>query len=419
MHPPRDLTTPRAAMQPRDLTTPRAAMHPPRDLTPRAAMHPPRDLQAFARDLADLRAALAADIGPADLAHLRRVDLLTRLCAALGWATAWIAPNPLSIVLIAHASTVRWTVLMHHVSHRAYDNIPGVPARYHSRSFAAGPRRLIDWLDWIHPAAWRWEHNALHHPRTGEPGDPDLVQHNTAALRTADLHPILKILAVAGFACTWKLFYYASNTFQLHLRHQRRRPGQPEPPPVDIRYAAAFDPRTHDGRAFWRHCILPHAAVRFVLLPLLFAPLGLWASLSILINSILAELLTNIQTFVLITPNHAGDDLPTFPDRPASRAEFQWRQIAGTVNYTIRGDLTAYLHGWVNYHIEHHLWPDLPIRKYMQAHAPLRALCRKHGVPYRQASVLRRARMAANIMTGAATMHPHADPPASTTATAA
>src|SRR5262245_65845954 len=113
---------------------------------------------------------------------------------------------------------------MHLIAHRAYDRVPGLPERYRSRQFAAGSRRYLDWLDWILPEAWRWEHNALHHVRTGDSGDPDFVQRNTDWLRRSAMPLPCKYAVVAFFACTWKLPYYAPNTFQLLARKGQRRP---------------------------------------------------------------------------------------------------------------------------------------------------------------------------------------------------
>ncbi len=44
-------------------------------------------------------------------------------------------------------------------------------------------RRARQWLDWMLPEAWSLEHNALHHYRLGEEGDPDLVQRNLQFVR--------------------------------------------------------------------------------------------------------------------------------------------------------------------------------------------------------------------------------------------
>lgn len=374
------------------------------------AAPPPPPTNTLESDLAALRARMEAALGPDDVAHLRSVERWGRLCTAAGYATAWVAPNLLSAALLAHGNTVRWAAVMHLVAHRAYDRVPGVPERYTSRRFAAGARRWVDWLDWILPEAWRWEHNALHHVRTGDPGDPDLVQRNLDWLRRADLPRPLKYAAVAFFACTWKLLYYAPNTFQLLSRKHARRPGQPpsEQAPTDrvddIRYLAAFNPLTPEGRELWRRCVLPYGLVRFGLIPALFAPLGPLAVANVAANSALAEVLANVESFVLIVPNHAAEDLPCFEGRPASRADFLRRQIVGTANYTTGGEARDFLHAWMNYHIEHHLFPDLPLLKYRQFQGELQAICERHGLPYRQEPLLSRAWKAVKIMVGDASM---------------
>lgn len=369
------------------------------------AAGPGVDWAALERDLLALRAEMEAAIGPEDFEHFRDIERGGRLCTALGYATAWVMPNPLSAALLAHGNTIRWAAVMHLVAHRAYDRVPGVPERYRSQNFAAGARRYVDWLDWILPEAWRWEHNALHHVRTGDPGDPDFVQRNTDWLRRSSLPLPMKHAVVGFFACTWKLLYYAPNTFQLLARRGARKDSQAPGGRVDdIRYLAAFDPRTEEGRAFWKSCVLPYAAARFVAAPALFAPLGPWAVWSVLVNSLFAEVLANVESFLLIVPNHAAEDLPSFEGRPGSRAEFLFRQIAGTANYRTGGALRDFAHAWMNYHIEHHLFPDLPLLKYRQFQGELRQICERHGVPYRQESLARRAWKAVQIMVGEASM---------------
>lgn len=348
---------------------------------------------------------MEAHTDSADLDHFLRIERWGRICTALGYATAWLAPNPASVLLLAHGNTIRWAVVAHLVMHRAYDRVPGVPERLKSEQFATGTRRFFDWLDWMLPAAWRWEHNALHHVRTGDPGDPDLVQRNTDWLRRSSLPKPLKYAVVAFFACTWKLQYYAPNTFQLLSRKESRRPGQPPSDKVDdIRYLAAFNPFGAEGRAFWMRCVLPYGAVRFGLIPALYTPLGPLAYTNVLINSLLAEICANIESFLLIVPNHAAEDLPLFEGRPKSREEFLYRQIVGTANYTTGGDGLGFLHAFMNHHIEHHLFPDLPLKKHQGYQGALRAICERHGVPFREESLWRRAWKAVRIMVGDAEM---------------
>src|SRR3712207_4183224 len=99
------------------------------------------DEEAFARDLQALRTEMESSLGPEDLAHFRKIERWGRVCSALGYATAWLAPNPLSALLIAQGSTARWTMMAHHVTHRGYDRVPGMPEHRTGRAFASGWRR--------------------------------------------------------------------------------------------------------------------------------------------------------------------------------------------------------------------------------------------------------------------------------------
>jgi fatty acid desaturase len=70
------------------------------------------------------------------------------------------------------------------------------------------------------------------------------------------------------------------------------------------------------------------------------------------------------------------------------------------VNYHGGRDWQDFLLGYLNYQIEHHMWPDLPLLKYRQAAPELRAICERHGVPYVQESVFRRFGQLWSILMG-------------------
>lgn len=365
----------------------------------------PFDASAFARDLASLRAELDEDLGAEDLAHFRKMARWGRTCTALGYATAWIAPNPLSAALLSLGSTARWTIVTHHVSHRGLDKIDGAPR---SKTYAKGWRRYVDWLDWMTPEGWAYEHNVLHHYRTGETADPDLVEHNMQKIREADLPRLVKWGIVGFYACTWKLTYYAPSNAQVLRRHENekaaRRGEDVEQVSSDATLFSEMDPRTAHGRAFFES-LLPYALARFVAAPLAFLPLGPWASTNVLLNSLGAEVLTNLHTFAIIVPNHAGEDLYRFDEPLHDKNEFYVRQVIGSANFHGGTDLSDFLQGYLNYQIEHHLWPDLPPLKYRQAQPRVQAICEKHGVPYVIESVFARVKRMLSIMLGDTSMH--------------
>jgi hypothetical protein len=48
------------------------------------------------------------------------------------------------------------------------------------------------------------------------------------------------------------------------------------------------------------------------------------------------------------------------------------------------GNANDFMHGWLNYQIEHHMFPDLSMLSYQKAAPIVRAACEKYGVPYVQ-----------------------------------
>lgn len=393
------------------------------------------DRVAFLHDVDALHARLVAGLGAEDLRHLRRMIRASRACSVGGYLgaalaghlllvttgpTAWITAGllgPLAMLLLSLGTYSRW-IVMHHVGHRGYDKVPGVPPHLTSRRFARGARRYLDWLDWMTPEAWTHEHNLLHHGRTGEEADPDLVERNALVLRAWRAPRALKLLAVGLASVTWKFLYYAPNTLRELHRAQRARAGQRDAESAedaarrlfDLRLASSraelrrlLSPRSAEGRELWLRCWLPYVALRFGLLPLPALLIGPAAWGAVMVASLGAELLTNLHGFLTITPNHTGDDLPRFEGHARDRAEFVLRQVVGSVDYPGGDDLRDFWYGYLNYQIEHHVWADLPMLKYRQAQPELAAICARHGVPYRREPLARRVRKLVAVMIGDAT----------------
>ena len=374
------------------------------------------DHKAFAADVEALHKTLKADLGPADQQHLMKMIWWSRLCTLVCYAVSWIPFNPIAFLLMGIGNVGRWATATHHVMHRGYDAVPNMPARYTSKYFAKGWRRYLDWLDWLHPDAWAHEHNQLHHYQTGQQGDPDLVERNAWFIRHPRVPRIVKAAVILFVMSTWKLTYYAPNTFFALKQHRKIRAQTPEQAKSDPQPTMAeidcwivpgervILPITPWGVEFWLRCVLPYGLVRFGVIPALFLPFGTTVWLAVLINSILAEIVANVISFVIIAPNHTGDDLYRFDVGCKSRAEFYLQQCAGSVNYPGGTDLKDFLQGYLNYQIEHHVWPDLPILKYRQAAPQLKAICHKHGVPYIEESVFKRFGKLWSIMMGDTSM---------------
>ena len=356
------------------------------------------DYDAFGEEVFALRDEIHAKLGKEDLAHLWRMIWLNRMFTFIGYATAWI-PNPISIYCLSQGVFGRW-LITHHVSHGGYDAVPNVPERFKSKVFGRGHRRWRDWFDWIIPEAWHHEHNILHHCHTSEVKDPDLVEDLSEFLRSSGLPKPLKYVIIFLAGITWKFSYYAPNTLQT-MDHNGVEPT------TSLWHAVwcnGLDLRVSRVRRLWLSCYFPYATVTFILIPLAFLPFGKWVVLSVLINRLLAEFLTNFHSFLVIAPNHAGEDLYRFDYRYKGRGEFAVNQVISSCNYHCGSPIGDYLQIWLNYQIEHHIFPRLPMIRYRECQPVVKEICERHGVPYVQEPVWKRFWRMVQIMVGDTSM---------------
>jgi len=282
------------------------------------------------------------------------------------------------------------------------------------------------------PEAWNVEHNNLHHYRLGESGDPDLVERNLELMRDVKLPMPLKYVAVAGLAAMWKWYYYAPNTYKQLKIAQMRKEGltvseEEAHAPFTLPLALLWPPEGKKFNTgpidFMRKVMGPYLFLRFFALP---APLALinpafyWAAVA---NLALADVLSNIHSFIIIATNHCGDDMYKFASSCVPRSgTFYMRAVTSSSNFRtangvdkdgnarkvhgFRADVNDFFHGWLNYQIEHHAWPQLSMLSYQKAAPQLRAICDKYGVPYVQQNVFGRLKKTADIMVGATSMRP-------------
>jgi fatty acid desaturase len=338
--------------------------------------------EGFVRELDALRARVQSGLGAADLNHGRRISWVGRLLSVVGYGLCVLGVNPFSILLIGLGRFTRWVLIAHTVLHRGYDKISGTAPAWHSKSFARGPRRWWDWFDWLQADDWQGQHNVDHHCYVGDERDPDRVAKNLEWMKARPKWFRAMVLLV--LAATWKWTYYGPATRRATLRRSSRSVGQQE------EVARAWSPRSLLDRELLVRSYLPYVLVHFVVLPCAFIPFGWKVVLGALVNSLLAELLVNLHAFAVVGPTHTGVDIPIFHGKARSREEFFVRQVLGSVNYHSTGPVSRFLQGYMGYQIEHHLYPDLPLRQYPLMQGEVEALCAKYGIPYRKHPVWKR-----------------------------
>ena len=378
------------------------------------------DYDGFAKEVTALGKDLLQESGPADIDHLNKILRWRNFAALVGIATMWLPVNPIAVVALSTWTYSSWTMIAHHTCHGGYNRMDA--GKYNSRGFALGTvwRRVQDWCDWMKPEAWNIEHNRLHHYHLGEPKDPDLVQRNLDFIRDSSLPMPIRYLAVGTTIPIWKWFYYAPNTYKELRLSEMKKEGIALPKDFDameaISVLSLIKPKPHQRSARFVVSPMdllikvwgPFLVSRFILLPLpLLAIPAIGPSLfgHAIANLILADLLTNIHGFITIVTNHAGEDVYSFRDDVKPKTgSFYVRQIVGSVNYDSGTDVIDFAHGWLNYQIEHHVWPDLSMLQYQRGAPRLQAICDTYGVPYVKESVWERLRKTVDIMVGKASM---------------
>lgn len=321
------------------------------------------------------------------------ISLMELSSVGLGGFAYWTLAI-IAAILISTGNVGRWANVTHPVLHGAYDKVPNVPEKYKKKNYAQGSRRYLDWLDWIKPQAWMYEHNVMHHYHLGETDDPDNVEHNMQWLIQSKTPMWLRRLFVYVFAATWKFTYYAPNTLRILKNKKLKEDNKMEIMDYE------FDPRKPFGFELWWDYYIPYFSVHFIIIPALFLPLGVSAVITALIVITIAEVFANLHSFLVIVPNHSAEDIYMFNKPYKGQGEFYLRQIMGSVNYKTGGDLNDYAHGFLNYQVEHHLFPDMPLSFYQKTQPLVKEICKKHNLEYRQESVFKRIGMTVDLMVG-------------------
>ena len=323
------------------------------------------------------------------IAVLSLLELFLGVTTFFFWSMAIVAA-----ALISTGNMSRWSNVVHPILHGAYDKVPNVPERYTRKAFAKGSRRYLDWLDWIKPEAWSYEHNIMHHYHLGEEDDPDCIQRNAKWIRESNMPLIMRYVMIYIFMGFWKILYYAPNT--LRILDNKKRKEADKASIVDLEWNI----KKKNGFELWMDYLLPYAAIKFIVIPALFIPFGVTAVFNAFIIVLIAEFMANVHSFVVIVPNHSAEDIYMFNEPHQNQGEFYLRQIMGSVNYHTGGDARDFAHGWLNYQVEHHLFPNLPLSQYQKMQPLVKEICEKHNLEYRQESVFRRLKMTIELLIG-------------------
>jgi fatty acid desaturase len=243
--------------------------------------------------------------------------------------------------------------------------------------------------------------------------DPDLVERNVQMIHNFDtgikpLNRIIQDIMLFTMVISWRWYYYGCNTYD-HYKNEKLK--------IDrgANWRMVFPFLFTHLTVAERRDILINVYIKYLLsrviyfipVMILCTQIGIPITTGFYyytINMMIAEFLSNIHTFLIIVTNHCGSDLYKFSKPVSTHDELIYRAIIGSTNYPQNGFFSDFLHGYLNYQIEHHIFPDKTPYFYEQFAPKVREICQKHNVPYVSGNVWERFLETRKIILGDAEM---------------
>ena len=328
------------------------------------------ELQAFGDELDAVRARHLASLGAADARYIRRIVAAVRWTGVAGrtllflgafvhsvLVPAWIA----GVVLLALSKILENMELAHNVIHGQYDWM-GDPSLQ---------GKTYEW-DIVGTAEnWRKTHNFRHHTYTNVRGlDDDIGYGLLRIFPEQRWHPFF--LAQPFVAVVFALL------FEWGIAIQDLRVGRLLNRKVTLRQLWA------QARPV-RRKMLKQLLKDYVLFPALAGPFFL----PVLLGNLLANVIRNVWTYVVIFCGHFTADAETFPKdciRNETRGHWYLRQLRGSSNLA-GGRLLDVMTGNLSHQIEHHFYPDIPANRYAAMAVDVKAICARYGQHYNTGSL--------------------------------
>lgn len=317
------------------------------------------EVDALGEALEAIRGEVEDSRGSGDRAYIlravalqRRLEVIARLViAASGSRAGWVAGS----IVLAVAKSIENMELGHNISHGQWDwmNDPEI----HSTTW--------EW-DMVGPSShWRYSHNYRHHVFTNVVGMDDDLGYDDVLRVTRDqqwrLGHLLQPLRNLFLALT---FEWGIAAHDLYAEHKR----------------AVTRAEKHAHTTALLRKIGRQAAKDYLLFPAMSG--RRWRRT--LAANCTANMLRNLWAYVVIFSGHFADGAEKFTPAALegeSKPDWYLRQMLGSANFNA-GPVMSFMSGHLCYHIEHHLYPDLPSNRYPEISRRVRALCETYDLPY-------------------------------------
>ena len=320
----------------------------------------PTQVEALGKELDAIREREMADLGQVDSTYIRRLVAVQRTLEIGGRGLLYLSFVPPAWVAGVAALGVSKILdnmeIGHNVMHGQYDWMDD--PNLHSSKF--------EW-DTAAPATnWKHGHNVMHHTYTNIIGkDRDIgygiirMTEHERWTPSALLNPVKAFLLAVLFQ--WGV--------ALH--------------DVEVEKILNGDKSLDDAQDVLvaiRHKARRQTFKDYLLFPVLGGPMAP----AILAGNVGANLIRNVWAFTIIFCGHFPEGTALFTEEEVeneTRGGWYLRQMLGSANLT-GGKLFHIMSGNLSHQIEHHLFPDLPARRYQLIAAEVQEICERYGLPY-------------------------------------
>jgi fatty acid desaturase len=315
------------------------------------------EIEEFGQEMDAIRQRIAEDLGQADADYIRGIVKAQRAFEGAGRALFYLPPAwPLAVASLSVSKILDNMEIGHNVMHGQYDWMgdPGLNSR------------MYEW-DTVCPSEqWKYSHNYIHHTYTNILGKDRDVGYGILRMDEEQKwepyylgNPIYAFLLMTFFQ--WGV---ALHDFEVENIVSGKR---------------SWKDTKHLHRGFVRK-VRNQTLKDYLLFPALTGPLFPLT----LAGNATANLIRNIWTFNIIFCGHFPAGVETFSEEEAdneSRGAWYYRQLRGSSNIT-GSKLFHILTGNLSFQVEHHLFPDLPARRYPEIAPEVQALCEKYDLSY-------------------------------------
>jgi fatty acid desaturase len=314
-------------------------------------------LEQFGEELDAIRQRVIADLGEADATYIRNVVKAQRGFEVAGRALFYLPPAwPLAVASLSVSKILDNMEIGHNVMHGQYDWMgdPGLNSR------------MYEWDNVCPSDQWKYSHNYIHHTYTNIVGkDRDIGYGVLRMDEDQKWHP-----------------YYLGNPLYAFLLMVFFEWGVAMHD-LEVENIVSGKRKLEENKALHAGImrkVKRQALKDYLLFPALTGPLFPMT----LAGNATANLVRNIWAFNIIFCGHFPAGVATFSEdecEDESRGHWYYRQLLGSANIT-GSSLFHVMTGNLSHQIEHHLFPDLPARRYPEIAEEVREICERYGLPY-------------------------------------